>query len=258
MIKKKRAQLEARDVLFEEKEFDFQRKQVARIDLFSIQVLQKLTINELADKWDQLEGDYLFLKWKLAMFISDKFKSKIEFGQFLQELRIANPNHTLCTIKQATFYRYARAARFCEKHKINDLKEIGISPTAIYDLSEIANEDVVDDDFISNIKNKNLPVAEIKRLIYQAHSITGEIVPEQSFELLEGASKETQVIEIQAEQPINSQPEMIYDEPANQITEEKMVEEILSLLDSFNLSVTEKLNVIKMAEKKISEMEYGS
>jgi hypothetical protein len=132
----------------------------------------------LVDKLSQLEGDYIFFKWKLAMLISDKFNSKKEFGQFLQEFKIANPNHSLCTINQSTLYRYARAARFCDRFKIYDLKEIGISPTAIYELSEIKNKPVVDDRFIRNIKNKNLHVSEIKQLIYQAQSISGELIPE--------------------------------------------------------------------------------
>ena len=256
MIKEKRVQLEARDALLEEGNSDFQRKQVARIDIFSVQALQNLTVSELADKWNQLEGDYLFLKWKLAMLISDKFKSKIELGQFLQELRIANPNHTLCTIKQSTFYRYARAARFCDKFKIYDLKDIGISPTAIYDLSEIANESVVDNRFIGNIKNKNLPVAEIKRLVYKAHSITGELIPaEQDFERLKATHKETQIINIKQEQLIDHQPEKIQVESTNRPTEDNMVQEVLSLLDSFNIEVIEKINVIKAVEKKISELE---
>ena len=280
MIKNKRAQLEARDAQIEaEGGFEVQRKEVAGIDVLSTQALRKLTVNELVDKWNQLEGDYILLKWKLAMLISDKFKSKIEFGQFLQELRITNPNHPLCTIKQSSFYRYTRAARFCDKFKIYDLKEIGISPTAIYDLSEITNEPVVDNRFIRKIKNKNLPVSEIKRLIYQAHSITGELIPEpiqslkndgmelpaQDFEHFEAICNETQTIYDVIEehgvyaQPIQliNQPVAINLEPNNQLTEDSMVQAIVDLLDSFNIQFIEKLNIIKATEVKIIEIEYG-
>jgi len=280
MIKNKRAQLEARDAQIEaEGGFEVQRKEIAGIDVLSTKALRKLTVNELVDKWNQLEGDYILLKWKLAMLISDKFKSKIEFGQFLQELRITNPNHPLCTIKQSSFYRYTRAARFCDRFKIYDLKEIGISPTAIYDLSEITNESVVDYRFIRKIKNKNLPVAEIKRLIYQAHSITGELIPEpiqspknpemelpaQDFEHLEAIYNETQtmydVIEehgvyVQSVQ-LTSQPVALHVEPTNQLTEGSMVQAIMHLLDSFNISFIEKLKIIKITEEKITEIEYG-
>ena len=95
MIENEREQMGARDAKIEiDGEFEAQRKEVAGIDL-SKQTLQDLTLNELVDKLSQLEGDYIFIKWKLAMLISDKFKSKKEFGQFLQEFKIANPNHPL-------------------------------------------------------------------------------------------------------------------------------------------------------------------
>ena len=280
MIKNKRAQLEARDAQIEaEGGFEVQRKEVVGIDVLSTKTLRKLTVNELVDKWNQLEGDYILLKWKLAMLISDKFKSKIEFGQFLQELRITNPNHPLCTIKQSTFYRYTRAAKFCDKFRIFDLKEIGISPTAIYDLSEITNKPVVDYRFIRNIKNKNLPVSEIKRLIYQAHSIAGELIPEpiqspkkleiepqeQDFEHFEAINNETQPIYDVIEehgvyvQPVQltSQPVALHVEPTNQLTEDGMVQAILNLLGSFNIPFTKKLDIIKRAQDKITESEYG-
>jgi hypothetical protein len=276
MIKNKRAQLEARDAQIEaEGGFEVQRKEVAGIDVLSTKTLRKLTVSELVDKWNQLEGDYIFLKWKLAMLISDKFKSKIEFGQFLQELRITNPNHPLCTIKQSTFYRYTRAARFCDRFKIYNLKEIGISPTAIYDLSEITNEPVVDYIFIRKIKNKNLPVSEIKRLIYQAHSITGELIPEprQSSKKLEMESPEQDVEHLEAIfnerqtmyddiekhnvyiQPAQliSQPVALHIEPTNQLTEDGMVQAVLNLLGSFNIPFTKKLGIIKRVQEKIAE-----
>lgn len=271
MIKNKRAQLEARDAETKiDETFEVQRKEVAKIDVLPTKALRKLTVSELVDKWGQLEGDYILLKWKLAMLISDKFKSKIEFGQFLQDLRDSKPNHPLCTIKQSTFYRYTRAAKFCDKFKIYDLKETGISPTAIYDLSEIANEPVVDYKFIINIKNKNLPVSEIKRLIYQAHSITGELIPPsilskkleaylplQNFENLKAI-----VPDVAGEQGVYAQPvqfsnqqAILSTEPITKLTEENMVQAVCNLLDSFNISFVEKLNVITVTQEKIRESE---
>ncbi len=271
MIKNKRAQLEARDAETKIDEiFKVHSKEIAKIDVLPTKSLRKLTISELVDKWGQLEGDYILLKWKLAMLISDKFKSKIEFGQFLQELRGSKPNHPLCTIKQSTFYRYTRAAKFCDKFKIYDLKDAGISPTAIYDLSEIANEPVVDYKFIINIKNKNLPVSEIKRLIYQAHSITGELIPTsvlskksetfsptQDFENLE-----VTMLDVTKGQGVHGQPvqfthqqAILSNEPITQLTEENMALAVFNLLDSFNISFVEKMNVLIATQEKIRESE---
>ena len=258
MINNIKEKLETRDAQIEtERVFEVQHKEVAGTD-FSTQALQELTVNELVDKWNQLEDDYILLKWKLARLISDKFTSKKEFGQFLQQLRIANPNHALCTINQCTFYRYARAAMFCDKFKIYDLNKVGISPTSIYELSEIKNETVVDDIFVGIIKNQNLPVSEIKRLICQAHSIRGEVIPEpkesiespeidiqtQDFKHLESIKNETQTIFNVVEgrggevQPVKltSQSLAIHVEPTIQLAKEAMVQEILNIVERFNLS----------------------
>jgi len=278
MIEYKSAQLETKDAQIEtEGEFEAERKEVAAIDILSTPALQKLTMDELMDKWTQLDGEYMLGKWKLALHISDKFNSKKEFGQFLQELRIANPHHALCTINQSTLYRYARAAKFCDRFEIYDLKEIGISPTAIYDLSEIKNGTVVDEIFVSSIKNKNLHVSEIKRLICQTHSITGELIPEsestmspemelpaQDFEHLEAIRNETQTMhdviekhEVCVEpEPLTSQPVELRAELTNQLTEEGMVHAVLNLIDSFNLSNIEKLNLLTATVEKIKGIEF--
>jgi hypothetical protein len=279
MIDNKIEQLETRDAQIEtERVFEVLHKEVAETD-FSTQALQELTVNELVDKWNQLEGDYLLLKWKLARLISDKFKSKKEFGQFLQQLRIANPYHSLCTINQCTFYRYARAAWFCDKFKISDLKEIGISPTSIYELCEVKNETVVDDIFVGDIKNKNLPVSEIKRLICQVHSITGEQIsepkestespemdmPTQDFDNFEVINVETQTIcnliegqggEIQPVK-LTSQSVEIHVEPTEQLTEEAMVKEFLNMVERFNLTYRGKINLLKVILEKIYMINAG-
>ena len=219
------------------------------------------------------------LKWKLARSISDKFKSKKEFGQFLQQLRIANPYHSLCTINQCTFYRYARAAWFCDKFKISDFKEIGISPTSIYELSEVKNETVVDDSFVGDIKNKNLPVSEIKRLICQVHSITGELIsepkestespemdmPTQDFKHLESIKNETQTIfnvvegrggEVQPGK-LTSQSVAIQVEPTERLTKEAMVKEVLNMIERFKLSYQGQVNLLIEIVEKVYEINTG-
>jgi hypothetical protein len=135
---------------------------------------------------------------------------------------------------------------------------------------------VVDNRFFRKIKNKNLPVSEIKRLIYQAHSITGELIPEpiqspkndekdlpaQDFE---AKYNETQTMYDVIEehgvcvQPVQltSQPVALNVEPNNLLNEDSMVQAIVELLDSFNIQFIEKLNIIKATENKITEIEYG-
>jgi hypothetical protein len=149
-------------------------KELAGIDELSIRIFGELPLDDLVDKWAQLEGDYIFLKWQLAKLIADKFKSKIKFGKFLQAFKTNKPNHAFCTINQSTFYRYAHAASFCNKFRIYDLRKAGILPSAIYALSKIKHQKVVNQTFLKTIEHRNLPVDEIIRLIDQSQSLLGE------------------------------------------------------------------------------------
>ena len=92
----------------ENRGIDVLRNEVVGIDVLSTQAWQKFTLNELVYKWEELEENYILLRWKLARHISDKFTSKKDYGQFLKKLRLDNPYHALCTIMQSTFYRYVR------------------------------------------------------------------------------------------------------------------------------------------------------
>ena len=253
------------------------RNKVVGIDALSTQALQKLSVNELVNIWGQVAANCILTNWNLAMLISDKHTSKKDFGRFLKKLRLDNPNHPLCTIKQPTFYRYACAARFCEKFKINNPFEIGISPSAIYILSEKANESVVDYDFIRGITNNNLPLSEIKRLVEQAHSITGELIPGpiqsigkseiglliQDPQHLEAIDNNPQdLLDLtekygESAQPmsLNSQPLVSCIEPTNQLTEDQ-VQTVMNLLESFNLKSVKKEDD-KKAYFNMSTIEYG-
>jgi len=146
-----------------------------------IRTLRDLSIDQLLDKWEHLDNDVLSIKWRLAMLISDKFKdkSKNAFGDFLRNLRESRPDLAFCKVNNSTLFRYARAARFCEKYRITNLNEAGISPSAIYALSTVENEKIVDERFFKkHIKNQNLSVDEVKRLICQADSIEGTFTSE--------------------------------------------------------------------------------
>ena len=137
---------------------------------------------------------------------------------------------------------------------------------------------MVDFKFILNIKNKNLSMSEIKRLIYQAHSITGELIPEsestmspemelpaQDFEHLEAIRNETQTMhdviekhEVCVEpEPLTCQPVKLHAEPTIQLTEESMVQAVLNLIDSFNLTYIGKLNLFTATREKMSEIKHG-
>lgn len=261
----------------ENKGLEVLRNEVVGIDALSTQALQKNTLNELVHKWEELEGNYILLRWKLARHISDKFPSKKDYGQFIKKLRLDNPFHALCTIDQSTLYRYACAARFCEKFEIDDLNKTGLLPTAIYSLSKKANESVVDSSFVDSLKNNNLSVGEIDKLIFQAHSIPGELIDEpiqstgqSETEMLTQDSQHLEATENnpqdllgltekyeESAQPIslNSQPLESCIELTNQLTEDQ-VQRVMNLLESFNLKSVKKEGD-KKAYFNMSTIEYG-
>lgn len=243
---------------------DVQNAEVALIAHLSTRFSEENTLTALMNNWDQLEKghawfktEYISFKWRLAMLISDRFESKKLFGQFLKSFKQANPNHALCTINSSTFYRYACAARFCDKFKIDDFKKFGLSPTVIYSLSKKDNESVVDHDFIDSLKNKNPSVTKINQLISEARSIPGESTPEpgqsagkseiglltQDLERLEAIDNSPHALSDLTEEhegsaqsiSLSSQPAVSCVEPTNQLTEDEMVQAVVKLLSSFNI-----------------------
>jgi len=250
----------------EDKEFD--------IDVLSNSVLNKLNAWELADKFEKVDGDYHLLKWRIVLLIKKKFKSDKLYGQFLQELRDKYPTHPLCTIKTSTLRRYYKAAEICNTLKIDNLKVVGLSPTVIYELGELKNEDKLNDIF-QKIKNenvitgkpkkkkkgdvleevkKNVSVGYVQLLIKQADSIEGEVIqnpiqinvdenelPPADFEHI---ANDTQAMyEVINEHNIN-----LSLEPK---TNEEIIDLVLHFLDGFSISITDKKSILKSAMKKL-------
>ena len=235
----------------------------------------KLTLPELTDTWHQFEGEYILLKWKLAMHISEKFSSKKEFGAYLKKLKLDSPNHALCMINQSTFYRYARASKFCEKFEINNPFEMGISPSAIYALSEKSNESVVNYNFINKLKNQDLTVSDIKRLIFEENSINGELVPEsiskkhdiglltRGVEYLELMDNKNPSMSDVIEGHASVQPTALTNQTVanniklpNHLTEDEIVQAVINLLESLNVKPVKTTNDQK-PYFKITLIEYG-
>ena len=90
-------------------------------------------------------------------------------------------------------------------------------------------------------------------------------LPAQDFEHLEAIRNETQTMhdviekhEVCVEpEPLTCQPVKLHAEPTIQLTEESMVQAVLNLIDSFNLSNIEKLNLLTATVEKIKGIEFG-
>ena len=252
--------------------FEALHEEVTEKNLSKI-AFHKLTLPELMATWNQVEGEYILFKWKLAMLIAEKFTSKKEFGVYLKKLRLDNPNHALCMINQSTFYRYVRAFKFCEKFEINNPFEIDISPSAIYALSKKSNESVVDCSFLTKLKNQNLTVHDIKRLIFEENSIKGELISEESdmrqltqgVEHLEPMDNENPFqSDVTEGHSVNAQPDVLANqtvadniELSRQLTDDEIVKAVERLLERFNLKPIKKINDQK-PYFNISATQYGN
>lgn len=146
------------------------------IDIWKASDLKKLTLEDLLDRLERVDNQATLLRWRIfaairAHFISDKL-----YGQYLAELR-ANPDYEGLIGTQQDAHRCAQAGKFCDKHGINNLNDAGILKSAVYALSRPANADVADKIYKA-IKRRSSSINEVERLIAQAKSLPGTVVPE--------------------------------------------------------------------------------
>jgi hypothetical protein len=146
------------------------------IDIWKSSDLKKLTLEALLDRLERVDNQAVLLRWKIFAAIREHFLSDRLYGQYLNELR-GNTDYAGIIGSQQDAHRSACAGRFCEKHGINNLNDAGILKSTVYALSRPANADI-SDNIYKEIKRKSLPIAEVERLIAQAKSLPGTVVPE--------------------------------------------------------------------------------
>ncbi|MFA5920092.1 MAG: hypothetical protein WC856_02225 [Methylococcaceae bacterium] len=138
------------------------------IDVFSFEGLKKLNEDELLDRLEQVDNQATLIRWRILLELRRRFSSDQLFGQYLNNLRASR---TICSSIPKKVTREIHAGRFCEKHNIISLEQIGCLKQTIYDLSAPKNADISDEVF-RQVKKKSLPINEVQRLINQAKSIT--------------------------------------------------------------------------------------
>lgn len=145
---------------------------VGKSDVWSVSGLSQLSNDDLISRLVQIDNQATLMKWRIFWILRQRYDSDTLFGQYIAELR-SHSTQTLCFGSQMDTYRTWTAGRFCETYEINDLSDILISQTAIYELSRPVNEAVAGDIF-NAIKYQKVPVYEVKRLLEQARSTTIE------------------------------------------------------------------------------------
>lgn len=130
----------------------------------SIKQLSKMTVDELVYRWDCIHAQSQIYSWFLYMTIRDKIPSDLEYGQYLDTLRKINPDHPLCTTKQQRLNTYVNTARFLLAHRIKDISNIGIQPTALHMIAAPRNKEVASV-LLRKLKHGNHPIDTVKKII---------------------------------------------------------------------------------------------
>lgn len=143
---------------------------VGKSDVWSVSGLNQLSNEDLIKRLVQIDNQSTLMKWRILWILRQRYDSDTLFGQYIAELR-SDPAQTLCLGNQMDIYRAWNAGKFCETYDINDLSEISISQTAIYELSRPANE-AVSGDVFNAIRYKKVPVSDVKRMLEQAKAVS--------------------------------------------------------------------------------------
>lgn len=138
--------------------------------LFSDSNLERLDLNGLMEQFERIDNQAEFLKWKICMFIRDKFTTDRMMGRFFDEFRNEHPTHPLSVAGQQVINRYCNVGRFCVKYGINSLESAGTLKSNIYELSRPQNRDIAEGIY-TKIKGKKASVVDVRRMIEQAKAV---------------------------------------------------------------------------------------
>ena len=138
--------------------------------IWSLDNLKKLSNEQLLDRLEQVDTQSTLIKWRILWTLRQRFLSDKLFGQYLADLKNSSTSYIIASSPQ-TITKSIQAGRFCEKHKITSLGEVGLRPSSIYALSRPIYEDISDSVF-KQVKKKNLSNVEVERLLEQAKAIS--------------------------------------------------------------------------------------
>jgi hypothetical protein len=153
-----------------------QLKNLTDWQLEKLSDLEKAQLREsYVDYLEEVSDHYLFIRWKVCLLIKRTFTCNVTLGQYLQDFREKRPGHVLSQLSIKTFYRYMVAAAFCERYKIDDLYNCGISPTAIYEITKRKHASYVDRVY-HRLKHKSHSLALVQQIIDEERARVPKLV----------------------------------------------------------------------------------
>ena len=149
--------------------------QTLKPEVISHAQLSKLSLDDLVERMESVHNQSLLEIWMICLAIREKFKSDPEMGRFIKTIAETNPHHPLCVVRQQTRTNYINAARFCVKHRITNLKTIGMCPTALCNLAAPKYRHVADKIYRElKVEQRNYSVAHVNMLIAKELSFDAE------------------------------------------------------------------------------------
>lgn len=174
--------------------------------------LVDLSLDELANRYQSIEQQAQLFQGRILLEARNRFNSDTLFGQWCAQ--------TICLGSQAQRTRLMNLARFFD----GDARTLnGISISAAYEISAPTNSDVAEEIYQA-VKEKDLSIAEVKRQIQQAKAITVNINPEDKHNL---------------------------SEKIQDTLSEQHKSNLLNFLDSFDLSLSGKIDVLQECVKEL-------
>ena len=126
--------------------------------------LSDLSLEQLVDRYGQIDQQSQFLKGLILLEARKHFPSNIEFGKWVESIG------TLCSDTRQARTRFMNFANY-----FKDKNREGISLTACYEISAPINADIADNLYQIAL-NQNLSVAQIKAEIVKAKGLLPESV----------------------------------------------------------------------------------
>lgn len=145
------------------------KKDIQSESIWSSDNLNKLSNDDLIDRLEQIESQSMLIKWRILWTLRQRFSSDTLFGKYLASLKSESTRYIIASGSK-TITKSIHAGRFCEKHKITSLEDVGLLPSSIYALSRPIYEDISDNVF-KKVKKKNLPNKEVEQLLEQAKAV---------------------------------------------------------------------------------------
>mgnify|MGYP006271760861 FL=1 len=182
--------------------------------------LSDLSLDELAIRFHQIDSQAQLLKGLILLEARERFKSNNEFGQWVVDVGLSADNRQNRNL-------FMNLAKF-----FKDRDMTGISLTAAYEISRPDNASVAEDVYAYAL-NKNLKVADVKRKIEIAKSITPN--NENSSNKIEIDLKSTEI-----------KGNVTKDDKTDDV-----VEKIIAFINSFNLEPNEKIALLEESIRNI-------